>query len=120
MNIHRSFQVSLGLAANHSGELKLDCMWGTRVQLKYITATYKSNCQCTIVSTLLYFQLRAGWKKQYSRVWDNNFMASAKSALYVNPVGRYEQPRVTKLCAVQQPMQDSVRQNWQKGTSLEN
>ena len=36
-------------------------------------------------------------------------MASAKSALYVNPVGRYEQPRVTKLCAVQQPMQDSVR-----------
>ena len=56
----------------------------------------------------------------HSRVWDNNFMASAKSALYVNPVGRYEQPRVTKLCAVQQPMQDSVRQNWQKGTSLEN
>ena len=36
-------------------------------------------------------------------------MGSAKSALYVNPVGRYEQPRVTKLCAVQQPMQDSVR-----------
>ena len=26
-------------------------------------------------------------------VWDNNFMGSAKSALYVNPVaGRYEQP----------------------------
>ena len=41
-------------------------------------------------------------------VWDNNFMASAKSALYVNPVGRYEQPRVTKLCSVQQPMQGSV------------
>ena len=41
-------------------------------------------------------------------VWDNNFMAGAKSALYVNPVGRYEQPRVTKLCSVQQPMQGSV------------
>ena len=54
-------------------------------------------------------------------VWDNNFMAGAKSALYVNPVGRYEQPRVTKLCAVQQPMQDSVRAKLaEKITSLDN
>ena len=42
-------------------------------------------------------------------VLDNNFMAGAKSALYVNPVGRYEQPRVTKLCPVHQPMQGSVQ-----------
>ena len=40
-------------------------------------------------------------------VLDNNFMASAKSALYVNPPGRYEQPCVTKLYAVQQPVQGS-------------
>ena len=38
-------------------------------------------------------------------VWDNNFMASAKSALYVNPVGRYEQPRVAK--ALPRPTADA-------------
>ena len=32
-------------------------------------------------------------RQQQCAVWDNNFMGSAKSALYVNPVaGRYEQP----------------------------
>ena len=42
-------------------------------------------------------------------------------SVYVNPVGRYEQPHVTKLCAVQQPMQDSVRAKLaEKITSLDN
>ena len=43
-----------------------------------------------------------GWQ---CAVWDNNFMAGAKSALYVNPVGRYEQPRVAK--ALPRPTADA-------------